>query len=598
MVHLLSRSTPARKPRPRWAAAGVSLAMIGSAFGLAGVALVVAPGTAQATVPAPPPGFTLTWSDDFTGAAGTGVPTSTWKYDTGPGSNFGTGEIETMTDSTANVYQDGAGHLVLKALHSGTDPRAGWTSGRIETQAATFGAPAGGVVRMESVIQQPNVTTANGAGYWPAFWMLGSTLRTGTTWPTSGEVDILEDINGRSSVFGTLHCGVNPGGPCNESSGLGSGERACSGCQTGYHDYAVEIDRSTSPEQIRWYLDGANYFTLSANSVDATTWANAVDHPFFIIYDLAIGGGFPDAFGGGPNAATISGASMNIDSVAVYNKGPGSTTPPTTPPPTGGTNIAQGKTTTASSLENAGYPASAATDGNATSTRWSSAFSDPQWLQADLGQSYNISHVTLNWEAAYGKAYQIQTSADAVNWTSIYSTTTGDGGTDDLAVTGTGRYLRMYGTARGTPYGYSLYELAVNGTPASSSTGTLLSQGHPATASTTENATFAAGNAVDGNTGTRWSSAFSDPQTLQVDLGATHSISKVALNWEAAYGKAYQIQTSANGTTWTTIYSTTTGAGGNETLNVTGSGRYVRINGTQRGTPYGYSLWEFQVYGS
>src|SRR3954470_5059289 len=297
---------------------------------LVGVIAVLKPGTsdaAQLAAPAPPsqpPGLTTTWSDEFNGTAGTGVNTGTWKYDTGPGSTFGTGEIETMTNSTANVFQDGSGHLVLRALHAGTDARAGWTSGRIETQAATFGADAGDVVRMESLIQQPNVTTANGAGYWPAFWMLGSTLRSGTPWPTSGEVDILEDINGRSSVFGTLHCGTNPGGPCNESSGLGSGEHACPGCQTAYHDYAVEIDRSKSPEEIRWYLDGANYFTVLATQVDATTWANAVDHPFFIIYDLAIGGGFPAAFGGGPNAATVSGGAMVIDSVAVYNKGPAS----------------------------------------------------------------------------------------------------------------------------------------------------------------------------------------------------------------------------------------------------------------------------------
>ena len=277
---------------------------------------------AQAAVPEPPSGFTLTWSDDFTGAAGTGVSTSTWKYDTGPGSSFGTGEIETMTSSTANVYQDGAGHLVLKALHTGSDPASGWTSGRVETQP-TFGAPAGGVMRVESVLQQPDVSTANGAGYWPAFWMLGEGLRTGGSWPSIGEVDILEDINGRSSTFGTLHCGTNPGGPCNESSGIGSGEHACPGCQTGFHDYAVEIDRSTSPEQIRWYLDGDNYFTLPATRVDATTWANAVDHPFFIIYDLAIGGGFPAAFGGGPNAATVSGGALVIDSVSVYTKGAG-----------------------------------------------------------------------------------------------------------------------------------------------------------------------------------------------------------------------------------------------------------------------------------
>jgi beta-glucanase (GH16 family) len=547
---------------------------------------------AVAAAPAPPAGFTLTWSDEFNGASGTGVNTGTWKYDTGPGSSFGTGEIETMTNSTQNVFQDGAGHMVLRALHSGTDPTAGWTSGRIETNAATFGAPPGGVVMMEASIQQPNVNTTNGLGYWPAFWMLGSPLRSGTPWPTSGEVDILEDINGRSSVFGTLHCGTNPGGPCNESTGIGSGERACGGCQTAYHTYAVQIDRSVSPEQIRWYLDGNNYFTLSANRVDATTWTNAVDHPFFIIFDLAMGGGFPGAFGGGPTSATVSGGQMNVDYVAVYNKAPGGGGGG------GGSNIAQGKPTTASSTENAGTPASAATDGN-TGTRWSSAFSDPQWVQVDLGQTYTINHVTLNWEAAYGRAYQIQTSANGSTWTTIYSTTTGDGGIDDLAVTGTGRYIRMNGTARATAYGYSLWEFGVNGTPSSGGGGaTLLSQGHTATASSTENAGTPASAAVDGNTGTRWSSAFSDPQWVQVDLGASHSISRVVLNWEAAYARAFSVQTSADGNSWTTISSTTTGTGGVQDLSVTGTGRFVRMNGTQRATQYGYSLWEFQVYGT
>ena len=289
------------------------------------VAITVVPPSAQATVPAAPPGFTRTWSDDFDGAAGTGLDARSWKVDTGPGSSFGTGEIETMTSSTANVYQDGAGHLVLRALHSGSDPATGWTSGRVETQAATFGAPAGGVVRMESVLQQPDVTTASGRGYWPAFWMLGAPLRSGVTWPTSGEIDVMEDINGRGSVFSTIHCGVNPGGPCNESTGIGSGERPCPGCQTGFHDYAVEIDRSTSPEEVRFSLDGRTFHTVKATAVDATTWKNAIDHPFFVIFDLAIGGGFPNAFGGGPDAATVSGGRLVIDSVAVYTKAPGST---------------------------------------------------------------------------------------------------------------------------------------------------------------------------------------------------------------------------------------------------------------------------------
>jgi beta-glucanase (GH16 family) len=428
-------------------------ATVTAALGAVTVSAHAATGPVRAAaVAAPPAGFTLTWSDDFTGAAGTGLNTGTWKYDTGPGSSFGTGEIETMTNSTANVYQDGQGHLVLKALHSGSNPTSGWTSGRVETQAATFGAAPGGVVRMESVLQQPNVNTGNGLGYWPAFWMLGAPLRSGVSWPGSGEIDILEDINGRSSVFGTLHCGTNPGGPCNESTGIGSGERACSGCQTGYHDYAVEIDRSTSPEQIRWYLDGNNYFTLSQSRVDATTWANAVDHPFFIIYDLAMGGGFPAAFGGGPTSATVSGGQMNIDWVAVYNKGGSSSGAP----------LSQGRTATASSTENAGTPAGAAVDGN-TGTRWSSAFSDPQWLQVDLGATHTINRVTLNWEAAYARAFQVQTSTNGTSWTTIYSTTSGTGGVQNLTVSGAGRYMRMNGTQRATQYGYSLWEFQVYG---------------------------------------------------------------------------------------------------------------------------------------
>src|SRR5882724_8842478 len=125
---------------------------------------------------------------------------------------------------------------------------------------------------------------------------------------------------------------------------------------------------------------------------------------------------------------------------------------------------------------------------------------------------------------------------------------------------------------------------------------TNIAQGKTATASSTENAGFPAANAVDGNTGTRWSSAFSDPQWLEVDLGSSQSICQVTLQWETAYGKAFQIQTSTDNSTWTTIYSTTTGTGGTQTLPVTGSGRYIRMDGTARGTQYGYSLWEFQVF--
>ena len=135
-------------------------------------------------------------------------------------------------------------------------------------------------------------------------------------------------------------------------------------------------------------------------------------------------------------------------------------------------------------------------------------------------------------------------------------------------------------------------------TKARAASAVLLSQNQPATASSTESASFPASAAVDGNPGTRWSSAVADPQWLVVDLGTSSSISQVVLEWETAYATAFQIQTSNDDATWTSIYSTTTGTGGTQTLNITGTGRYVRMYGTARATQYGYSLWEFQVYGT
>ncbi|MEU7895131.1 glycosyl hydrolase family 8 [Nonomuraea sp. NPDC049152] len=135
---------------------------------------------------------------------------------------------------------------------------------------------------------------------------------------------------------------------------------------------------------------------------------------------------------------------------------------------------------------------------------------------------------------------------------------------------------------------------------AHSSADTLLSRGKPATASSVEASGLEAAKAVDGDTGTRWASAEGhDPEWISVDLGSSASVTRVKLNWEAAYGKAYKIQTSANGSTWTDVYSTSTGDGATDDLTgLSGSGRYVRLYGTARGTSYGYSLWEFEVYGT
>ncbi|WP_239066793.1 discoidin domain-containing protein [Actinomadura bangladeshensis] len=127
----------------------------------------------------------------------------------------------------------------------------------------------------------------------------------------------------------------------------------------------------------------------------------------------------------------------------------------------GTSDAALNRPATASSTENASFPASAAVDGNAV-TRWSSAFNDPQWLQVDLGSAQDVCQVVLNWETAYATAFQIQVSDNAANWTTIYSTGAGTGGNQTLNVTGNGRYIRMYGTARATQWGYSLFGIAVH----------------------------------------------------------------------------------------------------------------------------------------
>src|SRR5262249_46929395 len=135
---------------------------------------------------------------------------------------------------------------------------------------------------------------------------------------------------------------------------------------------------------------------------------------------------------------------------------------------------------------------------------------------------------------------------------------------------------------------------------ASATTAADLALGASATASSTENGGTLPGYAVDGNSGTRWSSQFSNPQWIYVPPRSVYNISEVKLNWENAAGKDYQIQVSNDATSWTTIDTVTgnTTSGVHDYTGLSGSGRYVRILGTARTTPYGYSLYDFQVYGT
>ena len=259
------------------------------------------------------------------------------------------------------------------------------------------------------------------------------------------------------------------------------------------------------------------------------------------------------------------------------------------------TNLALNKPAMASTNEGASHGPSKAFDGN-SSTRWASYQTENNWISVDLGSQYNINKVKLNWEAAYAKDYEIQFSNDNNSWSTVYTTQKGDGGIDELSVSGTARYVRMNGMKRATSWGYSLWDFEVYGSayiPKSAK----ISQKKTVTASSYESASLAANKVNDGSTSTRWASSTSEQNWIAIDLGSNHIITGAKLHWEAAFASGYQIQTSRDGSSWTNIYSTTSGDGGVDNLNLSGQGRYIRMNGTKRGTGWGYSIWEFEVFG-
>ncbi len=826
--------------------------------------------------------WTTVWTDDFTGAANTSPSSANWLFDTGTSygctgcpANWGTSEVETMTNSTANVYQDGASHLAIKAIRDGA---GNWTSGRIESQRTDFAANAGEMLKISAVLQQPNV--ANPMGYWPAFWLLGNAFRGNyLNWPSVGEIDIMEDVNGRSETSGTVHCGTAPNGVCNEYNGRGSGLLTCPGCQTGYHEYSMILDRTKTDEEVRWYLDGVQTYVLHESQVGVSTWNAAMHHGFFIIFDLAMGGAFPNAVAGfnTPTDTTTSGGILSVDSVTV-SKSTGSVPVAMTDPsvPTGASVVrvtgSQGNwqlnvngspyfvkgitwgppqdagdgymrdlqamgantiriwgvddTNTPKLLNSAAqfgvkvivghwlnqgadyvndtayktsvkteivnrvnalkgyqgvlmwdvgnevilttqdhtYPAGVtieqeriayaqfveevtqaihAADPNhpVTSTdAWTGAWPYYKTYTPSLDllavNSYGaITNVKQDWiNGGYTKPYIITEGGPAgewevpndlngvpteptdlqkrdgytTSWNAIlshpgvalggtefhYGIENDFGGVWLNTFTGAWHRLGFYALRQafgvqsatntppqitsmtlssqtnvpagsqftisvgvsdpnGDPLHYhvmlsnkyvpgggtgfqnatftqtgattfsvtapqqlgvwKVYIYAYDGqgnvgietrsfkvTPPPVS-GTNIAVGKTATASTSQVDT-ADGTCCqpafvrDANFSTRWASAWADPQWIQIDLGSVQSFKHIQLGWESAYGKAYQIQVSNDGANWTTIYSTTTGDGGFDDIDATSSARYVRVNGTARGTTYGYSLWEFGIY--
>jgi beta-glucanase (GH16 family) len=384
---------------------------------------------------------------------------------------------------------------------------------------------------------EASIKLPRGQGIWPAFWMLGTNIDS-VGWPTCGETDIMENIgntNDQAKAHGTIH-GPQNGGDYNGGAGVGGTYTLPGGgaLADSFHTFAVEW----TTNQIKWYVDNTAYFTATPASLPSGgTWV--FTQPQFLILNLAVGGNWP----GYPDATTVFPQQMLVDYVRVYS-----------------------------------YVASSIPDA-------------PTGLSATAGGT----QVVLNWSASSG----------ATNYNVKCSTTNG-GPYTTIGSTATTSYTNT-GLANGTTYYYVVSAVNSFGeSPDSaqiSATTTVpsanLALHKVATVSSIESAGYPGANAVDGNTGTRWSSAFSDPQWIYVDLQATYSITEVKLNWESAYATSFQIQVSSNAADWTTIYSTTTGTGGIQDLTgLSGTGRYVRMYGTVRKTQYGYSLWEFEVYGN
>jgi mannan endo-1,4-beta-mannosidase len=267
------------------------------------------------------------------------------------------------------------------------------------------------------------------------------------------------------------------------------------------------------------------------------------------------------------------------------------------------TNLATNRPVTVSSTEAGANIASYAVD-NSYTTRWASAYADPQWITVDLGANYNVNRVKITWEAAYARNYSIQYSTDNSTWTTARSISNNTTLTNDnTGLTGTARYVRIYGTTRATTYGYSIFALEVYGTASSGGGGgttSNLALNKSVTTTSNENTTNTGPKAVDANGTTRWSSAYADNQNLTVDLGANYNVNRVRIAWEAAYARDYQIQFSTNNSTWTTIRSVTGKASStaDDYTGLTGQARWVRVNCITRATAYGFSFFELEVYGT
>ncbi|KAI1490293.1 family 16 glycosyl hydrolase [Biscogniauxia mediterranea] len=255
-------------------------------------------------------GYNAVWADTFDGAAGSTINTNNWNIITGTNVN---NEWQQYTTSNTNMQLSGGATLQIVPLK---DSSGQWTSARVESKY-TFTPTAGALTMAEAKIRFGDNPIANKQGIWPAFWLLGNSIRTGTAWPACGELDIMETVNGQLTGYGTAHCDVYPGGACNEPSGL-AGTTAIP--DQSWHTWRIVWDRRASSwtgETITWYFDGAQFQQITGAQVGSqSVWNTLAASPLYFILNVAVGGDWP----GAPNANTLGGfgSMMEIAYVSQY----------------------------------------------------------------------------------------------------------------------------------------------------------------------------------------------------------------------------------------------------------------------------------------
>jgi beta-glucanase (GH16 family) len=247
------------------------------------------------------PGWSLAWSDEFDGAAGSPPDPAVWQPEVG-GHGWGNAELQYYTDGVENAALDGAGNLAVTVRQ--VDPlRDGsrfdgcaYTSARLISKNR---------VQFCYGLVQARIRLPRGRGIWPAFWMLGQNIDE-VGWPRCGEIDVMENFGtDPSEVRGTVH---GPG--YSGAAGITASHRADSDLSDDFHTYAVLWE----PDRIRWYLDGHPYATVTPDDLRGDPWV--FDHGFFLLLNVAVGGAFsvrPDPSAAFPQA-------MLVDYVRVYDR--------------------------------------------------------------------------------------------------------------------------------------------------------------------------------------------------------------------------------------------------------------------------------------